>query len=207
MATETTTGATPGTDATSEQAGQGQPSAGATPGTASATEPATGEEALGNAGKAAIAREREARDAEKKRADAAEKELTKLREATQSEQEKVLTAAKRETADERDAFWQGRIRSAETRGALRSAGIGNEKLLSAIAAGSTFANLTVNDDGTVAELERAVEQARKDYPEAFASTTTVTRGPQTSIGSDDALLGPQDRLRRGYELSSTSKGS
>lgn len=68
-----TPGATPGSDAMSEQDGQEQ-SDGATP--------PTGDEALGEAGKAALERER-------KRANDAERELKRLRDANLSDQERA----------------------------------------------------------------------------------------------------------------------
>lgn len=187
MPDDPTTGATPGGGATPPAAGQGQPAGGATPPATEPTTqpPATGDEGLGEAGKAALRREREAAAAEKKRADAAEEELRKLREATQSDQDKALADARKEgerTATER---WQGAVRSANVMSALRSAGVANEKLVATLAKADAFSKLEARDDGTVAGLDEALAAAKSDFPEAFKSVGEPTRGVAGDTPGDE----------------------
>lgn len=167
----TATGATPGSDATSEQAGDETktPPTGATP-PATADPPATGDEALGEAGKAILRDARRAAREAESRAEAAQAELQQLREASQSDQEKVRTQAVREAVSAERARWQGRAREAEVRGALRGAGIASEKLLSLAVAAPELRDLKVDPEtGAVEGVAEAISAFRKDSPELFRS--------------------------------------
>jgi phage-related tail fiber protein len=168
------TDATSGAGATPAQAPKdGDTAAGATPpaGTtpAPATEPATGEDALGDPGKQVLTEARRAAKDAEARAKAAEKQLAELQEAQQSDSEKAISQARREAAAEERARWQARIREAEVRGALRGAGIVNDKFLDLAIAAPTFRELKVDSEtGVVEGVATAIEAFKKDYPEAFA---------------------------------------
>ena len=169
-----TTGATPGTGATPVQAG---------PATTAPAEPkpATGEDDLGEAGKKVLRELRSAERDAQRRAEAAEKELAELRSATQTDQEKALAQAKREAAAEERAKFETKLRRAEVRSALRSAGLANDAVLELAMKSDLFASLAVDDEGRVTDLEKAIAQLKKDAPELFATASagTVTRGVQT----------------------------
>ncbi|MGD0020116.1 MAG: hypothetical protein ABSD62_12750 [Candidatus Limnocylindrales bacterium] len=169
-----TTGATPGTGATPAQAG--------TPPTALAeSTPATGEDNLGEAGKKILRDLRAAEREAQRRAEAAEKELADLRSATQTDGDKALAQAKREAAAEERAKFETKLRRAEVRSALRSAGLTNDALVELALKSDLFAALAVDDEGRVTDLDKAIAQLRKDAPELFAAALagTVTRGVQT----------------------------
>ncbi len=175
MADESTTGATPGTGATPVQAG---------PATTAPAEPkpATGEDDLGEAGKKVLRELRSAEREAQRRAEAAEKELADLRSATQTDQEKALAQAKREAAAEERAKFETKLRRSEVRSALRAAGLSNDALVELALRSDLFATLAVDDEGRVAELDKAVAQLKKDAPELFAASGagTITRGVQTA---------------------------
>ncbi len=195
---ESTTGAMPATGATPETDADVDP------------KPATGEGDLGDAGKRALHEEREGRSSEKRRADAAEAELTRMREATSSESEKLIHAAKREAAAEERAKWQERFRSAEVRGALRGAGIVNDRMLSLAIAAPEFAALTVTDDGAVTGVSEAVDAFKAAMPEAFAqkeqprTNGTVRTGVQTPPSDPDVKPG-YERLQAAYAAAAPKK--
>ena len=182
---DTTTGAMPGTGATPGQAGQQQPTtpppAGATPpagttATAAATPPATGEEALGDAGKKVLADARRAAKDAEARARAAEEERDALRTATQTEQEKAIEAARKEAASEADAKWQVALRHAHVLRALTAAGISRSELELAASA-PEFGQLPLTDKGEVEDLDPTVDTFRTGHPGLFAAAT----GPSGSI--------------------------
>lgn len=143
--------------------------------------PATGEPEIGEAGKRAIAAERktakDAQDALK----AAQTELETLRAAGLTESERaVKEATNAATAAER-AKWQTSIRSVRVEAALRVAGATNETLLDLALRSDLIAGLKVDEAGKVTDLDKAVEQLKKDIPEMFtpAVAGTPTRGAQT----------------------------
>jgi hypothetical protein len=144
------------------------------------TAPATGDPEIGDAGKRAIAAERktakDAQDALK----AAQTELEALKAAGLSESEKaVKEATNAATAAER-AKWQTSIRSVRVEAALRVAGATNETLLDLALRSDLISALKVDEAGKVTDLDKAVEQFKKDIPEMFAKPGTVTAGAQTS---------------------------
>ena len=169
-----TTGATPGTGATPAQAGPA-------PATPAEPKPATGEDDLGEAGKKILRELRSAERDAQRRAETAEKELADLRSATQTDGEKALAQARREAAAEERAKFETKLRRAEVRSALRSAGLANDALLELAMKSDLFATLAVDDEGRVTDLDKAIAQLRKDAPELFAAALagTVTRGVQT----------------------------
>lgn len=174
MPDETTTGATPGAGATPVQAG---PAIAAPP----ESKPATGEEDLGEAGRKVLRELRSAEREAQRRAEAAEKELADLRAASATDQEKALAQARREAAAEERGKFETKLRYAEVRSALRAAGLGSDALLELAMRSDLFATLALDEEGRVADLEKAIGQLRKDAPELFATAPagTVTRGVQT----------------------------
>jgi hypothetical protein len=145
------------------------------------TPPATGDPEVGEAGRRAIAAERktakEAQDALK----AAQTELETLRAAGLSESEKAIKeASDAATAAER-AKWQTSIRAVRVEAALRVAGATNETLLDLALRSDLISALKVDEAGKITDLDKAVEQMKKDIPEMFAKAGpgTVTAGAQT----------------------------
>jgi hypothetical protein len=183
---------------------EGEPGSGATPpaGTPPATPPtgnppttppttpATGEPEIGEAGRRAIAAERktakEAQDALR----AAQTELETLKAAGLSESEKaVKEATNAATAAER-AKWQTSIRAVRVEAALRVAGATNETLLDLALRSDLISALKVDEAGKVTDLDKAVEQLKKDIPEMFISPSAgaPTRGAQTGAPAQPANL-------------------
>lgn len=187
---DTTTGATPGIGATPVQAG---------PATTAPAEPtpATGEDDLGEAGKKVLRELRSAERDAQRRAEAAEQELADLRSATQTDQEKAIAQARREASAEERAKFETKLRRAEVRSALRSAGLANDALVELAMKSDHFAALAVDDDGRVTDLDKAVGALKKDAPEMFATASagTVTRGVQES---KPEVSPGYDRLSQAY---------
>jgi hypothetical protein len=172
----TTTGATPGAGATPAQVTTEVAGAGATPAAAAgttspapATEPATGEEALGDSGKRILAEARRAAREADDRAKAAETERDALKAQTQSDAEKALEQARRDAAKERDTFWAQHVKQGKVETALTAAGIASEKGRGLAAQAPVFQILKVSDKGEVEKLTETVEQFKKDYPEMFGA--------------------------------------
>ena len=156
--TETTAGATPVVpDATSGQ------SAGDTSGAA----PATGAgDQLGDAGMAALKAERTAAKEALRRAEAAERKLAEIQAASQSDQEKALAAARKEGATEAASKADARVRRAEVRRALESAGCVDVEIA---AMATDFAGLAVTEDGDVVDLDKALVAFRQAHATLFAA--------------------------------------
>ncbi len=180
--TDAATGATPGAGATPAQASPAGTATGATPAAeagkkpAAAAESATGEDALGESGKTVLRdARREAKEARDQAADL-QRQLDELQSGTQSEHEKAVNQAKREAKAEERTVWTGRIRDAEVRGALRGAGIVNEKLLALAIQAPEFRELKVDDEGKVVGIPQAIEAFKKDSPELFATRAAPKEG-------------------------------
>jgi hypothetical protein len=159
---------------------QSAPSDGAPP-TTPPTPPATGELEIGEAGRRAIAAERKSAKEAQDALRAAQTELETLRAAGLSESEKaVKEATNAATAAER-AKWQASIRSVRVESALRVAGATNETLIDLSLRSDLISALKVDEAGKVTDLDKAVEQLKKDIPEMFAKAGpgTVTAGAQT----------------------------
>jgi hypothetical protein len=168
---------------------QSAPSDGAPP-TTPPTPPATGEPEIGEAGRRAIAAERktakEAQDALK----AAQTELETLKAAGLSESEKaVKEATNAATAAER-AKWQTSIRAVRVEAALRVAGATNETLLDLALRSDLITALKVDEAGKVTDLDKAVEQLKKDIPEMFVAP--VPGGPTRGAQPGPAPTGAKD---------------
>lgn len=143
---------------------------------------AGGTEAL----RADLARERDARQA-------LQRQLEELQSGQQTEHERAIGQARREAVAAADGKWAAHIRAAEVRGALRAAGIVNEKFLGLALAASEFKDLKVDGDtGTVQGVAEAVEKFRETYPEAFAKAPPAPGGQwDGAAGGSGAGKGPE----------------
>lgn len=206
----TPTGATPGPSATPGQGTEPTTTTGGAtpPASTPAKPPATGDEPLGEGGKAALQKERDAREKAERRATEVETELQQLKAATQSDSDKALEKARKEGEGTATEKWQGLVRRARVAGALEAAGVGNAKLRETIAGGADFATLKVSDSGEVEGLEDAITKAKADFPEAFGKVAgtpaeragTVTRGSESP--TPPPIAPGAARLRYAYEQSS-----
>jgi predicted GNAT family acetyltransferase len=152
--------------------------------------PATGDDAaLGDAGKRAIDAMKAERDGAQRAAKAAERELETMRTASQTDQEKLLSTAKREAAAEERAKFETMLRRAGVRSELRAKGL-SESLAELALKDDRFAVLKVDDGGRVTEVDKAVEAFLKDFPEMVtpAHPGTVTAGAQTGAPAQPANL-------------------
>lgn len=134
------------------------------------TTPAMGDDGLGDAGKRAIDAERASARAEKARADKAEKALTDLQNASKSDAEKALAAAKAEGASEVTERYHAMIRRSEVKAALAGSGI-NPSVLDLALGAPEFAGLKVADDGSVEGLDAAVAQFKGSRADLFKPAT------------------------------------
>lgn len=175
----TPAGATPAADgATPTQTTPVSPAPDPTPAT---TPPATGDtDALGEAGKKAIAAERKAAREAQDALRAAQTELETLKAAGLSESEKAIKEATNAATAAERAKWQTSIRAVRVEAALRVAGATNETLLDLALRSDLISALTVDEAGKVTDLDKAVEQLKKDIPEMFtpAGAGGPTRGAQ-----------------------------
>jgi predicted nucleic acid-binding Zn-ribbon protein len=187
-------------ETTTASAGATPVAAGATPAqttpvsptpTAALVSPATGDpEALGEAGKKALDLMKSERNAAQQGFKAAQAELETLRAAGLSESEKAIKEATNAATAAERAKWQSSIRAVRVEAALRVAGATNETLLDLALRSDLIVALKVDDAGKVTDLDKAVEQLKKDIPEMFASAGpgTVTRGVQTGSGTSAKTL-------------------
>ena len=188
------TGATPGTGAKPDQSTDDDS---AEDKKAAAQPPATGEDALGDAGKAVLRQARSEAKEAKERADALQKQINDLQAGSETEHEKAIAAARREAAAERDAHWTTRLREAEVRGALRGAGLANDKTLALAVGAPEFHNLKVDPNtGAVEGIAEAIESFKKDYPEVFPKapeepTEQPPKPPQNAWDGAQGTAGSQ----------------
>jgi hypothetical protein len=145
------------------------------------TTPATGEDGLADGGKRALDAERAGRREAEKRAKAATDELEALRAGQLSEHEKAIAQARKEALAEATTKAHAMVRRAEVRRALASAGIVADSLDLAATA-PEFTDLAVDDDGQVAELDRAVGAFRSAHPSLFTA-------PRSAAGNFDGGSG------------------
>lgn len=181
-ATPVVTGATP---AQTSPATTGTP-----PPAAPAAAPATGaadDAALGDAGREALRRERDARAAAERDAKTAKDELEKLRAASLSESEKAIADAKRAGADEARTQLHGALRSSEVIRALTTAGL-SPSLATLAARGDEFAALKVSDSAQVEGLPEAVAAFREANKDLFRAAP-----PPSAPGSFDTGTGAGGR--------------
>jgi membrane protein involved in colicin uptake len=132
------------------------------PETTGVTEDQSEPEDLGDAGKKALAAERQARRAAEKAAKAAQAELEKAREATLSETERLVAQAKREAREELQAEYAKKVVRAEVKAAATGKLSDPDDALIFI----DVNEFDVDEDGQVdsKEISKAVEQLLKSKP-------------------------------------------
>ena len=191
--------------ATSSQSPSAQPTTGTDP---AATTPATGAEAqLGDAGKRALdtmkaekRAEAEARKAAEEERDALRSRLETLENASKSDQEKAIAAARKEGESAATEKWAGIIRATRVESALVAAGAIDPGLA---ALAPEFTALKVADDGTVADLESTVEAFKTAHPNQFGRATLPDFGGGSRGAATRTEVQPgEDRLRHAYESTS-----
>lgn len=142
---------------------------------AAPTTPATGaDDGLGDAGKRALHAEREARTAAERERNELRARLEELENASKSDAEKAIAAARKEGGAEVLAKVQDRVRRTEVRAALQAAGI-TPSVMDLAARADQFSALKVNDEGEVAGLEDAVKAFREAMPDLFPKTQAAPR--------------------------------
>lgn len=196
------------------------PPAGATPappttgsGAASGTgnghaPPATGDDGLGDAGREAIRRERDAARLERERAETLQRELDALKDASASEQEKATKQAVTDAVNAERQKIANAVRAMRSEFALVAAGM-SPSMAKDFATSARFAGLKVNvDDLTVDGVEGVIEDMKKADPAYFAAATRkpgdVARGPQHPPSAGDQAKPGRDRIAAAYAASSKS---
>lgn len=159
--------------------------------------PATGDEPLGDGGKTALLTERATSKAEKARADKAERELQTLKDASASDSDKALKAAKAEGAAEVTGKLHGLIRSAVVKAELAGSGI-NPSVLDLAVAAPEFQKLVVSDDGEVEGLKEAVAMFKGSRGDLFKPAVpggTADLGTGSATRSAAGKSFTRDQLR------------
>jgi hypothetical protein len=143
-----------------------------------------GEEALGDAGKQALDRMKAERNAERKRAAAAEAELDKLRNASKSEQEKAIDAARKEGESEATKRANTRLVRAEAR-ALAAAAKFRDPGDVIAQLGDRLGGITVDDDGEVDQkaLKGLVDDLAKAKPYLVDTGATTATAAEVGLGT------------------------
>jgi len=155
-------GATPAAGGATPPQSPPAPPAHATPPAAASTPPATDGDALGEGGKRALEAER----AERKKL---ERELADLKAASLSDTEKALADAKKAGREEVIGKAQQVARRAEVRRALQAAGCVDVGIA---AMATEFGALAVDDEGTVADLEKTVTAFKTAHPTLFGTASS-----------------------------------
>lgn len=137
---------------------------------------------LSDAGKRAIAEERDARKAEKRRADAAEAELEKLRNASKSEAEKAVDAARKEGESTANERWKSRVVSGEIRAAAAALKF-HDPRDAVVQLQDSLGEIKVADDGEVDG--KAIEKLLADLK--TAKPYLVDDGKGTASARDAGL--------------------
>lgn len=181
MSEDTSTGATPGAGAMPAQPETTAP-------------PATGEDGLADAGRAILREARATAKAAEARAHAAEVERDALKAATQTETERLVTAARKEGAAEVMTKVQAQLRRAGVKSALITAGV-NTELLDLATKDDVFADLSVTDEGDVDGLDAAIASLRKARPSLFTKVTPGDFGGGNRGATPDAKPSMSDLLR------------
>lgn len=161
--------------------------------------PATGDDALGEGGKKALAAERTARQEAEDRAKKLEKELADLKAANLSESEQALLKARTDgeaTATERLA---ARLRESAVREALIAAGA--QPSLVPLAAGARdFSGLPVTETGDITGVTAAIETFKAANPDIFTKPAAPgtadggSRGGGGSITKEQAKAWAKDPI-------------
>ena len=181
---------------------------GATPGQNDTTAAATGTPATGDgdmatdAGKRALDQLRAELRAERAAAKTAAAELEAFRAGQLTEHEKAISQAVKAAQAEARGRADAMVRKAEVRRALASSGILTDSLDLAAAA-REFSDLAVDDDGNVADLDRAVAEFRKARPALFvkqaAAAGNFDGGPSGSGSGPTVYTADQIGDRAFYE--------
>ena len=174
--------------------------------TATTTEAETAE--LGDAGKQAIDRMKAERNTDRKRAATAEAELEKLRNADQTEQEKAVTAARKEGETEATNRANDRLIRAEAKAVAAGAKFRDPS--DAIAQlGNKLADIPVDEDGEVDQkaLKALVDELAKAKPYLVDTGSTTATAADAGIGTTGTKTptdpGPgRGRLRAAIEAGS-----
>lgn len=165
-----------GADATGDAGNGGTPAPDAT---------SDADAGLGDAGKRALAEERKARTAAEREAKAAKAELDKLRDASQTEQEKALEAARSEARAEVLSTANERLIRAEVRGAAASTTVDADAVVSLL----DLSQFEVSDDGTVDRkaISSAIEELLKEKPYLAANGKKPADLKQGARGASSQL--------------------
>jgi hypothetical protein len=143
---------------------------------APAAKPA-GDGELGETGKRALEAERERAKVAERERDDLQKRLEALEQNGQSEHERAIAQARREATAESDGRWAAHVRAAEVRGALRAAGVTNDRTLQLLQQAPEVRDLDVDaKTGEVKGVTEAVAKLQESYPETF-STAQPTPKP------------------------------
>lgn len=129
---------------------------------------ATDGQELGDGGKRALESERTARREAERQAKAAQAELEALRAGQLTEHEKAIAQARRDAQAEERKRSDAMVRRSEVRRALATAGIMPDAL-DYVATGPEFAALAVEDDGSIADLDKAVAAFRGAHAALFGT--------------------------------------
>ena len=161
---------------------------------------------LGDAGKRALDRMKAERDTAERERKALAAQVEQLTNATKSDQDKAIDAARREGEQASDAKWVDTVRTLRIEGALRDAGCIDP---SVTAAAREFSKLEVEQDGTVKGLAEAIEAFKEGHGGLFGSTTPTPRGdfgnghrsgqpaPQPAATLEDAVAARYAQADRG----------
>lgn len=178
----------------------------AAPASGGSTAPATGDpDGLGDAGKAAIQREREARAAATRERDDFKRQLEELQNANRSDHEKAVAAAKKEGSAEAVAKLHPAIRRSAVRAALSAAGVTSAMLDLAVRA-DQFAGLKVTDDGDIEGLDAAVADFKKAMPDLFKAAPAANGAPDFGGGPRGTPAGAGTDMNRLIRLAAGRPG-
>lgn len=154
---------------------------------------------LGDAGKAAIERERQAaaeakreRAAERQRADELQKQLDDITAANQSEHEKAIAEARRQAKDEVLSTANARLIRAEIKAAAASAKF-HDPADAAFQLQGAFSQITVSDDGAVDEaaVTALVTGLAESKPYLVNTTGSTPGGPRPLPGQGTPPAAPK----------------
>lgn len=164
----------------------------------------TGEETLGDAGKRALAAEREARAAADKRAKAAEAEAERLRNEAKSAEEKALDKARAEGRAEAATKVNTRLVAAEIR-AIAAELRFNDPRDAVVQLEKQLAEITVSDDGEVdTEKARELVKSLADQKKYLIAGGTTGSASDAGIGASGAGDNPDPGPGRSRILSAIS---
>lgn len=166
-------------------------------------------DSLGDAGKQALDRMKADRKAAEARAKAAEAELEKLRNASKTEQERAVDAARKEGASEAAQKANERLIRAETKAIAATAKFHDPGDVIA-QLGSQLADIEVDDEGEVdaKALKALVDRLAKDKPYLVNAGTGTASASDAGIGTTGTAgrveVAPGvDRMRAAYANSPT----